>query len=379
MPGTLVGMAETPEQHHLQLALDLHRVIGADGGNSCFSPYSVASALGMTFQAARGSTADELQSVLNPGDSDIAKQVELLRDAAVLSAGRGDDEPVLAVSNTLWAWEKLPLHEGFRTELSGWPGAKVATAPFVTDPEAARLAINADVAETTRDLITDLIPEGAVDESTVASLVNALYLKVGWREPFVADLTAEESFASPHGARTVPMMRQIERLGYAAAGGWAAVALPAVGGVQAVALLPDGELPDAESGTDAALLSALLSELRPQRVALQIPRLDIGMNVRLTDVLRSLGVRALFTPEADLGGLSSDPRLSISDALHESVLKVDEQGLEGAAATAMMIRMTSVITDDPIEVRLDRPFLLLIRHASTGAVYFLARVTDPTS
>lgn len=378
MPGTLVGMADVAaEQQHLQFALDLHRVIGADGGNSCFSPYSVASALGMAFQAARGSTADELRAVLNPGESDIAKQVDLLRDASVLSAGRGDDDPVLAVSNTLWAWDKLPLNDGFRTELSGWPGAKVATAPFVTDPEAARQAINADVAETTRDLITDLVPEGAVDASTVASLVNALYLKVGWREPFATDLTSEESFAAPRGARTVPMMRQVERLGYAAAGGWVAVGLPAVGGVQAVAMLPDGSLPDAESGTDAAVVSALLSELRPRRVALHLPRLKLEMNVRLTDVLRTLGVRSLFTPSADLSGLSDDPRLFFSAALHEAVLKLDEQGLEGAAATAMMIRMTSIDLDQPIEVRLDRPFLLLVRHASTGAVYFLARVTDP--
>lgn len=381
MPGTLGGMADmadgTAEHQHLQLALDLHRVIGADGGNSCFSPYSVASALGMTFQAARGSTADELQAVLNPGAEDIAKQVELLRDAAVLPAGRGDEDPILAVSNTLWAWDKLPINDGFTTDLTGWPGAKVATAPFVSDPEAARQAINADVAETTRDLIPELVPEGAVDASTVASLVNALYLKVGWREPFAEADTADEPFATPAGERSVPMMRQVERLGYAAASGWTAVALPAVGGVHAVALLPDGDLADAESATDVDAITGLLHQVRPRKVALRMPRLSIGMNVRLTDVMRTLGVRELFTPAANLGGLSDDPRLQVSDALHEAVLKLDEQGLEGAAATAMMVRMTSIVVEDPIEVRLDRPFLLLVRHTGTGAVYFLARVTDP--
>jgi serpin B len=70
--------------------------------------------------------------------------------------------------------------------------------------------------------------------------------------------------------------------------------------------------------------------------------------------------------------------MMVSDALHESVLKLDEQGLEGAAATAMMIRLTAVSSETPVEVRVDRPFLLLVRHAATGAVYFLARVTDPS-
>lgn len=379
MPGTLADMADNDVQHsHLGFTLALHQVIGADGGNSCFSPYSVASALGMTYQAARGSTADEVLALLNPGGPDIAKEVELLRDAAVLPSGTGDDEPVLAVSNTLWAWDKLPLNESFGTDLAGWPGAKVATAPFVTDPEAARQAINADVAKTTHDLITDLIPEGAVDPSTVASLVNALYLKVGWRSPFDVGATVSEPFATKAGARDVPMMRQVERMAHASAGGWTAVGLPAVGGVQAVALLPDEDLAAAEPSLDTDLLAALLAELRMRRVHLELPKLDISANVQLTDVLRSLGVRQLFTNGADLGGLSPDPRLHVSDALHESVLKIDEQGLEGAAATAMMIRMTAIIVEEPVEVRLDRPFLLLVRHAATGAVYFLARVADPS-
>ncbi|MFO7192951.1 MULTISPECIES: serpin family protein [Thermocrispum] len=371
-------MADPPaERRHLQFTLDLHRVIGAGGGTVCFSPYSVESALGMVYQAARGATAEELQGLLDPDATDIGKQVELLRTAAVLSSGRGGDQPVLEVSNTLWAWEQLPLNESFTVELAGWPGAKVATAPFVTDPEAARRAINDDVARTTRNLITDLVPEGAVDSSTVASLVNALYLKVGWRHPFAEHETAEEPFATPSGERRVPMMHQVDRFGYASAAGWTAVSLPAAGGVEAVALLPDGELTEAEAHTDAATLAAVLSELRARRVSLWLPRLRVKTNVGLTDVLSTLGVRTLFTPQADLSGLSSDPRLTVSDALHESVLRVDEKGLEGAAATAMMVRMTSVIVESPVEVRFDRPFLLLVRHAASGAVYFVARVADP--
>lgn len=364
------------QRQHLRLSLALHDVLASGSGNSCFSPYSIATALGMAYQAARGTTADELRELLNAGKSDIAKQVDLLREASTLDSGRGE-EPVFAVSNTLWAWDKLRLNDDFVTELGGWPGAKVATAPFVTDPEAARLAINADVAETTRDLIDELVPKGAVDQDTVASLVNALYLKVAWAEPFAESATSDEEFHAPNGTRAVPMMNQVERLGYAATEDWLSVALPAAGGVEAVVLLSDADLPDAESTLNADDLAGLLSSIKRRRVALKMPKLDIAMNTSLKQGLQRLGVRELFTKGADLSGLSDDPRLMISDALHEAVLKLDEEGLEGAAATAMMIRMTSVIIDDPIEVRIDRPFLLLVRHAKTGAVYFLARVADP--
>jgi serpin B len=67
----------------------------------------------------------------------------------------------------------------------------------------------------------------------------------------------------------------------------------------------------------------------------------------------------------------------VSEVLHQAVLRVDEQGFEGAAATALTMRLTSMIIDEPVAVTVDRPFLLLVRHAGTGAVYFLARVVEP--
>ncbi|MPZ00912.1 MAG: serpin family protein [Actinophytocola sp.] len=378
----------TAQRQHLRFSLALHRGLASGGGTTCFSPYSVASALGLAYQAARASTADELRALLSPDEPDITKQVELLADAATLDGAFDGEEPVLAVSNTLWAWDQLPLNDDFGADLAGWPGARLASAPFVADPEGARQAINADVAETTRDLITELVPAGAVTVDTVASLVNALYLKAAWRNPFAAAQTTDGMFHTPGGDRTVPMMRQVEQLGYAEVDGWRAAVLPATGGVQAVVLLPDvdaaagadadADLATAEATLDADTLAGLLDGVRTRRVSLRMPHVDVGMNVSLTRALGELGVSTLFTPTADLSGLSSDSRLMVSDALHESVLKIDEDGLEGAAATAMMIRLTSADVSEPVSFVVDRPFLLLIRHASTGAVYFLARVTDPS-
>ncbi|MGH3517580.1 MAG: serpin family protein [Haloechinothrix sp.] len=366
----------------MRLSLALQEVLAPGNVNSCFSPYSVASALGMVCQAARGDTADEIRVLLAGGDADIAKQVDLLRDASTLAGGGNGEDPVFAVSNTLWAWEGLRLKEGYLTDLAGWPGARVQTAPFRADPEAARHAINTDVAETTHDLIKELVPPGAVHVDTVASLVNALYLKAAWRNRFADHDTSEEQFHTPTGSRPVATMRQVERLGYAARGGWQAVVLPAAGGVEAIVLLPDTDLPEAEAALDADVLADVLAAPTKRQVELHLPKLDLAMNAELVDSLRKLGVHQLFTTAADLGGLAEvtdDERLYVDRVLHESVLKIDEQGLEGAAATAVMMRLTSMVVEQPVEVRADRPFLLLIRHAATGAVYFLARVTDPAA
>jgi serpin B len=353
---------------HLRFALAVHAALGAEGGNSCFSPYSVASALTLAAHAARGRTRDELVALIG----DPGAQTALLREAADLA-----EDAELAVANTLWADDRLPLEDSFKTELAAWPGAAVASAPFAEAPEAARALVNDDVGRTTRGLIPQLLPPGSIDEDVAAVLVNALYLKAAWKLPFREANTTDAPFHAPSGTRDVPTMWLGESVGYAHDGGWQAVQLAAAGGLQAVVLLPDGDLADAEPTLDPAKLTSLLGTIRFRRVELALPKVSLDVSSALTGVLTGLGVRTLFTDDADLGGLSPDPRLTVSEVLHQAVLRVDEQGFEGAAATALTMRLTSMMIDDPVAVTVDRPFLLLVRHAGTGALYFLARVVEP--
>lgn len=365
------------EQAHLRFALSIHGAVAGHGGDSCYSPYSVASALGLVVHAARGAAADEVAALLAGPDRDVADQADLLRKAAELTARGEQDEPVLAVSNTLWAWDELPIESGYVEELRRWPSGSVASAPFVTDPEGARAAINADVAATTHDLIPELLQPGQVADDTVAGIVNALYLRVAWLHAFRTADTEAADFHAPSGARQVPTMRQSEQLPYAAQDGWQAVTLPAVGGVEAVVLLPDGDLTEPESTLDAGRLGELLSARQVRQVNLSLPKLSLDVHCELKEALRGLGVRTVFTRGADLSGLTPDPRAEVSDVAHQAVLRLDESGLEGAAATAAMMRLVSMPAGEPVTVRADRPFLLLVRHSGTGAVYFLARVVEP--
>ncbi|WP_298179415.1 serpin family protein [Saccharomonospora sp.] len=365
-------------QAHLNFALALHRALGSPGGNTCFSPYSVAGALGLVARAARGDTATQPAALLAGASERVSEQADLLRKAAVLDAPHGgQDEPTLAVSNTLWVWRQLQMKPGFADVVTSWPSGAVATAPFVEDPEAARATINADVARTTRDLIPELLLPGTVGGDTVAGLVSALYLRVAWTYPFRDTSTAEGDFHAPSGVVRGPMMWQAERLGYARHEGWRLVDLPAVGGVSASVLLPDRPLAEAELELDAETLHALLEARSEAMVRLTMPRLSLDVRCPLKDALESLGVRRMFEPSADFGELSDDPRLSVSDVLHQTVLRLDESGLEGAAATAAMMRLVSAPSGTPVTVEVNRPFLLLVRHRASGAVYFLARVTEP--
>ncbi|WP_020660890.1 serpin family protein [Amycolatopsis benzoatilytica] len=351
---------------HLDFALALHGATASPGADACLSPYSAASALSLAQRAARGRTADELAAVLG------ADQGELLHAAAEVG-----EEAQLAIANTLWASDRITVSESFRAELAGWPGSKVETAPFATDPEGARQRINADVEQTTQGLIPELLPEGAIHPLTRASLVNALYLKTAWRHPFAKHATKDADFHMPDGVRRVPTMHLDESVGYAHESDWQVVRLQADGGIEATVLLPDNDLATAEPELTRAKLRTLLESPSPRKIQLSLPKISLDLRAGLDRALQGLGVAALFTPDADLTGLSPDRPLWVDSILHQAVLRLDEEGLEGAAATAMQMRTMALMHSEPLEVRVDRPFLLLVRHRESGAVYFIARVVRP--
>jgi serpin B len=349
---------------HIEFALTLHDVVAADRrANACWSPYSVASALGLGALAAAGETRAELVRLLGEGNADL------------LNAAVPDSDAEFAVANTLWAWDELEINPAFLEGLARWAGGNVRSAPFGTDPESARKMINTDVAETTKDLIPELLKSGAVRSDTVATIVNALYLKTAWLGEFPADATSPQPFHAPGGTVEVPTMRREAKMRYAAQQGWQAVSLPAHGGVEALVLLPDADL----TKIDGTQLAALGDALEFRSIDLHLPKSDIQVGVPLKDALIALGVRKLFDADGDLSGLSPDPRVFVDEVLHEAVLRIDEEGLEGAAATAMMMRMTSFEPYvEPLTVRVDRPYLVLVRHVQTGAVHFIAQVVDPS-
>jgi len=363
---------------HLAFTLALHRVAAPNlRENACWSPYSVASALGLVAVGANGLTRDEL-AILLLGDKsgDPRALGRLLGKASTLRWGTGDEEPVIAVANTLWADESIHIRGSYVDELEEWPNGSVRAAPFRKEPEEARELINREVAEITRDLIPELVPDGAIRKDTVASLVNALYLKCAWRNRFTEGLTQPRPFHSPGGTFEVPTMELSETIGYAATAGWQVVSLPAVGGVRAVVLLPDADLATAEPDLDADALAHLLGAPHSTQVRLRLPKVDVSMQAELSPALNRLGVRTMFRDDADLRGISPD-QLAVQAVLHESVLKVDEQGFEGAAATAVMMRLAGFMPSEPVTVDVDRPFLLLVQHNDTGVIYFAARVVAP--
>lgn len=367
-------------------ALDLYHALFDRDANLFYSPYSISLALAMTYAGARGQTATEMAQALHytlPQD-ELHPAFNAL-DQALASRGEQVDEEQgerfrLHVANALWGQQDFHFSPEFLDLLAEHYGAGLRLLDFQNAPEPSRETINRWVEEHTEQKIVDLLPPGSIDSLTRLVLSNAVYFNAGWMHPFAEATTQDAPFHLLDGSTvTVPMMHESERLGYAAGKGWQAVELPYVGGeLSMVVLLPDeGQFEAYAQNLDAQGLAAALQSLERTQVQLAMPRFEYEAGAKLKGALTQLGMEQAFTDDADFSGMTGKPELCISDVYHKAYVAVDEEGTEAAAATAVVGGVTSAMPAEPKEVRIDRPFIFLIRDVQTGAILFLGHVVNP--
>ena len=238
--------------------------------------------------------------------------------------------------------------------------------------------------EETRERIQDLIPRGGIDSDTRLVLVNAVYFKAAWMFPFSEEASRDAPFYLLDGREVlVPTMVKQAPLGYAAGEGYRAVELPYAGGeASLVILLPDsGRFEEFERELDADRLAECLEGLQANDVLLFLPKFTFTSQFALGQILAGLGMPDAFSDQADFSGMTGRRDLAIDEVYHKAFVALDEAGTEAAAATAVVMVMSigpSPEPPKPIVVRVDRPFLFLIRDRETGTILFLGRVLNPT-
>ncbi|HEY6153653.1 MAG TPA: serpin family protein [Candidatus Udaeobacter sp.] len=386
-----------------ELGVDLHRQLATDAENLCISPYSINSALAMTFLGADGETRSEMARVLHfPNGSDVpasfsalqhsleqmsAKTADLVKESKKFG---GPSEPItLNIANRLFAQKTYHFREAFLSLVKQNFGGAFEPLDFVADPAAATQRINKWVADQTRDRIRDLIPGGALDKTTRLVLANALYLKAPWANEFSQNATQPEPFFIGSAPVNVPMMRKTTNFGYARREGFTVVTIPYAGNdLQFVVLLPDdiNGLHELESKLNADVLAGC-AKLEKREVDLHLPKFKLEPpTITLAKQFEALGMKTAFNqPKGSanfdkIAPRTPDDYLYISQIFHKTFIAVDEKGTEAAAATAVaMMAATGLAAPKPtpVEVKVDRPFVYAIQHVPSGVCLFLGRVTDP--
>lgn len=370
-----------------EFALDLYEKVCdiQESDNIFFSPYSISSALGMTYNGARGQTGLDMALVLNftlPVEA-VNRAFHSLTEtmsSGDLSGAESGDPFALSISNGLWVQNGFNLLDDYVAEVTRYYSAAVRNLDFIDDSEHSREIINDWVAESTMNRILDLIPPGVLKEDTRVVLTNAVYFKASWRRPFNEHATSDAPFTLIDGSEIdVQMMKQIEHFNFVSTEGCSAVELDyAAGNASMLILLPDGDIREFQQDFDADMLETIRRRLSSCNVSLSMPKFEFSRSMQLSQILKTLGMESAFGSGADFSGFTGSPDLFISEVLHKAFVKVDEEGTEAAAATAVIMGLTAMPVQ-PVEMNINRPFMFFILDGETGSIVFMGRVMDPSA
>ncbi|MBN1268472.1 MAG: serpin family protein [Kiritimatiellae bacterium] len=363
-------------------ACDLYARLRSADGNLFFSPYSISTALGMTYAGARGETAEQIartfhfdldQGLLHPAFAGMEGRLDAAQKKGTVQ---------LLVANSLWPHTGYPFLPAYVNLLKEHYRVIVTPVDYVRAAETARQMINAWVEEKTKNRIKDLIPAGALNALTRLVLVNAIYFKGDWAEQFDEALTQDAPFRLSAGERVnAPLMNRKGDYHYAETDLAQVLELPYVGNDLSMIVLlprdPDG-LPALEAALKAKDLGAWIAGLRKREVVVFLPKFKMTSQFNLAKTLAAMGMPGAFGGGADFSGMDGTRELFISEVIHKAFVEVNEEGTEAAAATAVVMRMTAVAQPPPT-FRADHPFVFLIRERATNAILFMGRVANPAA
>ena len=360
-----------------RLGLDLHRVVSRGNLNMMSSPYSLTVMLGILYEGAAGYTRQQMADVLGfSKNTDISKIFRELRLS--MSCKQNENCPVVE-ANGIFPSITVTILSEFIEIVQGQMGAELLPMNFANAASVGTM--NEWVSNKTSDLIKNLIDPNEVDPSTVLILINAIYLKADWKEPFSAHDKEIHNFYLEDG-KTVscPMMKQTSlstNVGKSVFLDALIVEIPCiVDELSMYILLPNkfAGLQLLEDKINEAMIDDLIERMDEKHVELVMPKFNMSNSLEMTETLIKLGLKDMISGPGNFSRISPAD-IFITKFVQKSYIRVDEQGIEAAAAT--MVIMTRSRHPHDMYIVINHPFLFFIRHKPSGIILLLGRVANP--
>ncbi|MCD4784267.1 MAG: serpin family protein [Candidatus Eremiobacteraeota bacterium] len=350
-------------------------------GNLFLSPYSISTALAMTYGGARGNTEIQMAKVLHftlPQNKLHPAYGSLIH--GLNERGKKGDYK-LTVANRLWAQEGYKFLNSFLVLTEKYYGAGLQLLDFQNALEKSRVTINTWIEKKTNGKIVDLIKRGAVNKMTRLVLTNAIYFKGEWQDKFMKEATTKADFhVSAKNKIKVNMMRKVEHFKFAKCKGFKVVEMPYKGrDISMIVFLPDkiDGINSLEKSMNAGNLDKWISKLKYERLRLSFPKFKVTSSFLLGKALKGMGMLLPFSGDADFSGMTKQETVFISEVIHKTFVKVDEAGTEAAAATAVIMAGSAAPSKEPEVFNVNRPFVFMIRDNKSGSILFMGRVMKP--
>lgn len=364
--------------------------------NACFSPASLYFALALAAEGTDGQAQQQLLELMGAKDAeDLAsfcstwmdkledpygQSVFAGDDADDAGDDAGDDAEKVEIANSIWANEGYTFTPEYLNIVENELDASAFNAAFGT--AAANAQITKWISDETEGLLS---PEFNTSSADVAKLINTVYFKSAWTDQFDSAATTEEIFHAYSGDIPAQMMhKSFDMVGYAQGGNFTASQLGFSNGYTMSFFLPSDGVMASDLLTETDTIQQLLdAQFESYPVDIALPKFTIDTSFdNLIESLRSLGVQDVFDPsnsgmfakmiDSENGGAGGD--FYISDAIQETHIGLDEDGVEAAAYTALGVKATALLPEDePIQFVLDRPFVYTIC-SPDGVVLFIGVV-----
>lgn len=343
--------------------------------NPVMSPVSAYFAMSMVGAGAGGETREEFQTVFGDGMIDVSGQ--LMEELAV-----DKENIVVNIANSAWVDDNLLAEEEWLSIVSSYYKGDV----YKTDLTGAMGDINRWAEEKTEGLIDAILDEPLNEEARLAVL-NAIYFNADWQNPFEPESTTTDVFTKEDKTTAdVDMMRAYgEYYDYFVGDGFDGVVLPYRDSEYAfVAMKPTGgqTVRQMYEGLTMERVAELAGTTETRLMNLKLPKFEVEYDKILNEDFINLGVKTAFEAgAADFSGLgSSDDELPLFISLvrQKAVIKVDEEGTEAAAVTAVAVECGAAMpVDEPLDVFFDEPFFYMIYDKNTEVPLFMGIFDEP--
>jgi len=344
--------------------------------NIVLSPLSVSMALGMTVNGAAGSTRDSMLKTLEMLGLSM-DQVNNSYQSLINLLLNIDSKVQFELANSIWYRNTFPFEQSFFDLCGKYFNAQVTGLNF--DDPSAKDIINDWVNTNTKGKIKDIIDN--INPESVMFLINAIYFKGNWTYKFDSTKTKNDQFYLINGSsKDCRMMNQKNKFSYYSNNDFQSVDLPYGNKDYSMTIFlpkPENNINDLINEMNDDNYKQWLLNFNTDSVNLFMPKYKIEYGLLLNDALKNLGMSIAFDGErADFSYILKNVELFISEVKLKTFILVDEEGTEAAAATSVVMVPTSYIPQNPT-VRLDRPFVFVIRENNSGTIVFIGKIVEP--
>jgi len=361
-----------------KFSFDIYKQLKNKNENFILSPFSISSAMAMTYAGSKNNTLSEISKTFyfNQNLKDFHKDFNNL-----YSSNHNKKSKVQFYSaNSIWIHKNLNLKADYLSINKQFYSGTAFFEDFQNNPEKSRININGWVEKNTNKQISNLLKPSDITQSTRLVLVNALYFNGSWDKQFKEEQNTTENFQiSRKKFEKKTFMNTAVNTTYYEDKIAEIININYVDSrYSMMIIMPKSfkKMRKLEKTLSYEYYMKIDEEGVNQRINLSIPKFKIETDINLNEILQNMGINDAFNSSADFSGITSEEKLYISNVVHKAKIEVSENGTEAAAATAVVMRKTAFLPAQ-VDIKINRPFIYFIRNTENNCIYFMGKVINP--